>query len=80
MRLPYIGVVGVNGYGVYIDAWMIEKSKPFIKEYQARFFEKPETAVKWCRNKYNKLQGKDKDLYQIEPIQKVNWFYHRRKK
>lgn len=72
-----LAFVGVNGYGVYTDTKTALKAKPFVKEYQARFFKTPVGAIKWVSNKYDQLQGPDKGRYQIEEIQKVNWFYHR---
>lgn len=77
LLLKFIGVAGVNGYGIYTDMNLLLKAQPYIREYNARSFQKVETALKWVQNKYKKLQGNEKGMYRIEQIQKLNWFYHR---
>lgn len=75
--MKFIGVAGVNGYGIYTDIKLLLKAQPYIREYTTRSFQKVETALKWVQNKYQKLQGNEKGMYHIEQIQQLNWFYHR---
>lgn len=73
----YIGVAGVNGYGVYTNVKQLLRTKPFIKEYNVRTFKDVQRAIKWVENKYIKLQKDEEHQYTIGKIERLNWFYYR---
>ena len=76
--MKYMGVAGINGYGVFVDTRALLKAKPYIKEYSVRFFTDFQRAVKWVKNQYNALQKTEQHQYQIDEITQLDWFYHRR--
>ena len=76
--MKYIGVAGLNGYGVFLDSKTVLKTKPYVKEYRARFFTDVQRAIKWVTNQYNALQKTEQHQYQIDEITQLDWFYHRR--
>ena len=76
--MKFIGVAGLNGYGVFVDTKALLKAKPHVKEYRVRCFTDVQRAVKWVKNQYNTLQKTEQHQYQIDEITQLYWFYHRR--
>ena len=76
-RKKYYGVAGDNGYGVYNRYDKVLESKPFITRFKLKGFRDFDEAKVFALNTYEELQDETIGQYQIEELDKQNWFYRR---
>lgn len=78
MRRMYYGVAGSNGYGVYNDYDRVLDSRPFITEFTIKKFKDFDEAKAFALDEYERLQDGALGSYEIEELDKKNWFYRRK--